>query len=201
MAAAVDKSLPLEYQSQQSQMNILGFWVFLGAEIVLFATLFATYFVLQDRTVGGPTAQDMFVLRDVLILTFILLTSSFTCGLAIHEMRRNNENGVLIWLLVTMVLGIAFLGMEVMELIHYVDMGATMQTSAFLSSLYALLGTHGLHVALGVGWMLAIILQVYRRGLTQVTARKVFIISLYWHFLDVVWIFIFTFVYIQGMVI
>ncbi|RXJ01778.1 cytochrome aa3 quinol oxidase subunit III [Anaerobacillus alkaliphilus] len=200
MAGTVDKSLPMEYQTQQSQMNILGFWVFLGAEIVLFATLFATYFVLQDRTVGGPTAQDMFVLRDVLILTFILLTSSFTCGLAIHEMRRNNENGVLLWLAVTMVLGMAFIGMEVFEFIHYVDMGATMQTSAFLSSLYALLGTHGLHVTLGVGWMLAIILQVYRRGLTHVTTRKIFIVSLYWHFLDVVWIFIFTFVYIQGMV-
>ncbi|OIJ18874.1 cytochrome aa3 quinol oxidase subunit III [Anaerobacillus alkalidiazotrophicus] len=200
MAASVDKSLPLEYQTQQNQMNILGFWVFLGAEIVLFATLFATYFVLQDRTVGGPTPQDMFVLKDVLILTFILLTSSFTCGLAIHEMRRNNENGVLLWLAITMLLGIAFIGMEVMEFAHYVHMGATMQTSAFLSSLYALLGTHGLHVALGIGWMLLIILQVYRRGLTTVTARKVFIISLYWHFLDVVWIFIFTFVYIQGMV-
>ncbi len=200
MAGTVDKSLPMEYQTQQSQMNILGFWVFLGAEIVLFATLFATYFVLQDRTVGGPTAQDMFVLRDVLILTFILLTSSFTCGLAIHEMRRNNENGVLLWLAITMVLGMAFIGMEVMEFVHYVDMGATMQTSAFLSSLYALLGTHGLHVTLGVGWMLAIILQVYRRGLTHVTTRKIFIVSLYWHFLDVVWIFIFTFVYIQGMV-
>lgn len=200
MAGTVDKSLPLEYQTNQNQMNILGFWVFLGAEIVLFATLFATYFVLQDRTVGGPTAQDMFVLRDVLILTFILLTSSFTCGLAIHEMRRNNENGVLVWLAVTAVLGLAFIGMEIYEFVHYVHMGATMQTSAFLSSLYALLGTHGIHVGLGIGWMFMIILQVYRRGLTQVTARKVFIISLYWHFLDVVWIFIFTFVYIQGMV-
>lgn len=200
MAEKVDTSLPLEYQTNQSQMNILGFWVFLGAEIVLFATLFATYFVLQDRTVGGPTAQDMFVLRDVLILTFILLTSSFTCGLAIFEMRRGNENGVLGWLAVTMVLGLGFLGMEIYEFVHYVEMGATLQTSAFLSSLYALLGTHGLHVALGIGWMFAIVLQVYRRGLTTVTARKVFIISLYWHFLDIVWIFIFTFVYIQGMV-
>ena len=200
MAAKVDTSLPLEYQTNQSQMNILGFWVFLGAEIVLFATLFATYFVLNDRTVGGPTPQDMFVLRDVLILTFILLTSSFTCGLAIFEMRRGNENGVLGWLAVTMVLGLGFLGMEIYEFVHYVEMGATMQTSAFLSSLYALLGTHGLHVALGIGWMFAILLQVYRRGLTTVTARKVFIISLYWHFLDIVWIFIFTFVYIQGMV-
>lgn len=200
MAATADKSLPLEYQTGQNQMNILGFWVFLGAEIVLFATLFATYFVLMDRTVGGPTAQDMFVLKDVLILTFILLTSSFTCGLAIFEMRRNNETGVLLWLAVTMVLGVAFIGMEVYEFVHYVGMGATMQTSAFLSSLYALLGTHGLHVTLGVGWMLAILIQIYQRGLTAVTARKVFIISLYWHFLDVVWIFIFTFVYLQGMV-
>lgn len=200
MAGKVDTSLPLEYRTEQNQMNILGFWVFLGAEIVLFATLFATYFVLVDRTVGGPTPQDMFVLRDVLILTFILLTSSFTCGLAIHAMRRGQENGVLLWLAVTALLGVAFIGMEVYEFMHYVDMGATMQTSAFLSSLYALLGTHGLHVTLGVGWMLAIMLQVYRRGLTTVTARKVFIISLYWHFLDIVWIFIFTFVYIQGMV-
>ncbi|RSK26669.1 cytochrome aa3 quinol oxidase subunit III [Bacillus sp. HMF5848] len=200
MAGQVNTSLPLEYQTQQNQMNILGFWVFLGAEIVLFSTLFATYFVLEGRTAGGPTQQDMFMLKEVMIQTIILLTSSFTCGLAIFEMRRHNLKGLLVWLIVTLLLGAGFLYMEINEFLHYVHMGATMQTSAYLSAFFALLGTHGLHVSLGIGWAILIIMQLLKHGLTPVTARKTFIISLYWHFLDVVWIFVFTFVYLKGMV-
>lgn len=200
MAAHVDTSLPLEYQTQQSRMNILGFWIFLGAEVALFATLFATYFVLEGRTAGGPTGQDIFMLKEVMIQTMLLLTSSFTCGLAIFEMRRHNKKGLLTWFAITLLLGVGFLYMEITEFIHYVHLGATMQTSAFLSSLYVLLGTHGAHVTLGIGWGIMIIIQIMKRGLTPVTARKTFIIGLYWHFLDVVWIFIFTFVYLAGMV-
>ncbi|WP_318503569.1 cytochrome aa3 quinol oxidase subunit III [Bacillus sp. T3] len=200
MSAKLDATLPLEYQTEQSRLNIFGFWIFLGAEIILFATLFAVYGVLGERYAGGPTPQDIFVLKDIMIETILLLTSSFTCGLAIYEMRRSNVKGLLTWLLITLLLGAGFIYMEISEFIHYVHEGATMQTSAFLSSFFVLLGTHGAHVSLGIGWALMIIIQLIKRGLTPVTARKVFIIGLYWHFLDVVWIFIFTFVYLARMV-
>ncbi|GGF98263.1 cytochrome aa3 quinol oxidase subunit III [Paenibacillus abyssi] len=200
MSANVNTSLPLEYQTEQSRMNILGFWIFLGAEIVLFATLFGVYGVLYERYAGGPTHQDIIMMREVMIQTILLLTSSFTCGLAIFEMRRNNLKGLITWLIITLLLGVGFLFMEVNEFLHYIHEGATMQTSAFLSSFFVLLGTHGLHVTVGIGWAILIIIQLLQRGLTPVTARKTFIIGLYWHFLDVVWIFIFTFVYLKGMV-
>ncbi|MBM7569735.1 cytochrome aa3 quinol oxidase subunit III [Aquibacillus albus] len=201
MSANVNTSLPLEYQSGQSRMNILGFWIFLGAEIALFATLFGVYAVLSGRYAGGPTHQDIIMIREVMIQTILLLTSSFTCGLAIFEMRRGNKNELIMWLVITLLLGAGFLYMEINEFIHYVHIGASMQTSAFLSSLFVLLGTHGAHVTFGIGWAILVIIQLIKRGLTSVTARKVFIIGLYWHFLDVVWIFIFTFVYLKGLVL
>lgn len=196
-----DETMPLEYRTEESRLNILGFWIFLGAEVALFATLFATYLVLFQRAGSGPTAKDLFEVKDVLIETLLLLTSSFTCGLAIFEMRRNRLSGLLTWLLVTLLLGAGFITFEIREFIHYVHEGATMQTSAFLSSFFVLVGTHGAHVSLGIGWMILIIIQLLQRGFTPRTARKVFIVSLYWHFLDVVWIFIFTLVYLTGMVI
>lgn len=201
MSAKLDVSLPLEYQTEQSRFNILGFWIFLGAEIVLFATLFAVYAVLSQRYAGGPTHQDIIMVKEVMIQTVLLLTSSFTCGIAIFEMRRNNIKGLITWLIITLLLGAGFLYMEINEFIHYVHIGADMQTSAFLSSLFVLLGTHGAHVMFGIGWAILIIIQLFKRGLTPETARKTFIIGLYWHFLDVVWIFIFTFVYLKGMVL
>lgn len=200
MSAKVNAALPLEYQTEQNRMNILGFWIFLGAEIVLFATLFGVYGVLGQRHAGGPTQQDIFVVKDVMIQTFLLLTSSFTMGISIHEMRRSNIKGMLTWLVFTLLLGVGFLFMEVREFMHYVHEGATMQTSAFLSSFFVLLGTHGLHVTIGIGWATLLIIQILKRGLTPITARKTFIFGLYWHFLDVVWIFIFTFVYLRGLV-
>lgn len=200
MSTHFNTSLPMEYRTEQSRMNILGFWIFLGAEIVLFATLFSVYAVLSNRYAGGPTQQDMFMIEDVMIQTLLLLTSSFTCGIAILQMRRGSLKGLLAWLAITLLLGAGFLYMEITEFAHYVHIGATMQTSAYLSSFFVLLGTHGLHVTMGIGWALMVIIQILQRGLTPVTARKTFIISLYWHFLDVVWIFIFTFVYLKGLV-
>lgn len=140
------------------------------------------------------------MIKDVLIQTVLLLTSSFTMGIAIFEMRRQQLKGLIFWLVITLLLGSGFLFMEINEFIHYVHLGATMQTSAFLSSLFVLLGTHGAHVTFGIIWAIMVIIQLVRRGLTPTTARKTFIIGLYWHFLDVVWIFIFTFVYLKGMV-
>ncbi|WP_058308299.1 cytochrome aa3 quinol oxidase subunit III [Gracilibacillus massiliensis] len=191
---------PLEYKTQQSQMNILGFWVFLGAEIVLFSTLFASYFVLEHNTAGGPAGGDIFVLKDVLIETFLLLTSSFTSGLAIHAMRNHDKKGLLIWMIATLLLGAGFLYMEINEFLHFIHEGATIQTSGFTAGLFTLLGTHGAHVTFGIFWISLLLVQLVRRGITEKTSSKLFIASLYWHFLDVVWIFIFTFVYLKGMV-
>ncbi|MBY0096836.1 cytochrome aa3 quinol oxidase subunit III [Mesobacillus maritimus] len=195
----IDHSLPLEYSTDQNQYNILGFWIFLGAEIMLFATLFATYFTLANRTGSGPSGAEIFEITPVLIETLLLLTSSFTIGLGIHAMRLGNKKAMLSFFSITLLLGLAFLGVEIYEFIHYVHVGAGIQTSAFTSILLTTLGTHGAHVTLGLFWGLFIILQVKKRGLTPQTANKSFIFSLYWHFLDVVWIFIFSFIYLKGM--
>ncbi|MER2121055.1 MAG: cytochrome aa3 quinol oxidase subunit III [Solibacillus sp.] len=190
---------PLEYSTDQNQLNILGFWIFLGAEIMLFATLFTAYFVLEGRTGSGPTPAEIFEITPVLIETFVLLTSSFTIGLGVHAMRLGRKNAMLTFFGITLLLGLVFLGVEIYEFIHYYHVEATYQTSAFTAALLTTLGTHGAHVTLGLFWGLFIILQVKKRGLTPETANKSFIFSLYWHFLDVVWIFIFSFVYLKGM--
>jgi cytochrome aa3-600 menaquinol oxidase subunit III len=195
----IDHSLPLEYSTDQNKLNILGFWIFLGAEIMLFATLFASYFTLVDRTGSGPSGAEIFEITPVLIETLLLLTSSFTIGLGVHAMRLGNQKAMIAFFSVTLLLGLTFLGVEIYEFVHYVHVGAGIQTSAFTSILLTTLGTHGAHVTLGLFWGLFIILQVKKRGLTPQTANKSFIFSLYWHFLDVVWIFIFSFIYLKGM--
>lgn len=195
-----ESDLPLEYQSETGRLNILGFWLFLGAEIALFSTLFAAYFVLMHRTADGPLPAELFDLNGVLVETFLLLTSSFTCGLAVHHLRNRHLQGLVTWLIITLLLGAGFVIFEIYEFVHYVHEGASLSTSAFWSAFFLLLGTHGLHVTLGIGWIILILIQLVQRGITPATSAKVFISSLYWHFLDVVWIFIFTGVYLTGMV-
>jgi cytochrome aa3-600 menaquinol oxidase subunit 3 len=195
----IDHSLPLEYSTDQNKLNILGFWIFLGAEIMLFATLFMAYFTLVDRTGTGPSGAEIFEITPVLIETFALLTSSFTIGLGIHAMRLGRKNAMMTFFAITLVLGLVFLSVEIYEFMHFYHVGATYQTSAFTAALMTTLGTHGAHVTLGLFWGTFIILQVKKRGLTPETANKSFIFSLYWHFLDVVWIFIFSFIYLKGM--
>ncbi|EIT87346.1 QoxC [Fictibacillus macauensis ZFHKF-1] len=196
-----DHDTPLEYRTETTRLNILGFWIFLGAEIALFSTLFATYMALMYRTGSGPSPTELFELKGVLIETFLLLTSSFTCGIAIHESRRQNRKGIFIWMIITLLLGAGFLVFEIKEFIEYVHEGATIGTSAYWSAFFTIVGTHGLHVTIGIFWIILILIQVARRGLTPQTSSKVFISSLYWHFLDVVWIFILTAVYLTGMVL
>jgi cytochrome aa3-600 menaquinol oxidase subunit III len=195
----IDHSLPLEYSTDQNKLNILGFWIFLGAEIMLFATLFASYFTLVDRTGTGPTGAEIFEIAPVLIETILLLTSSFIIGLGIHAMRIGNKKAMMIFFAITILLGAGFLGFEIYEFVHYVHVGAGLQTSAFTAILLTTLGTHGAHVTFGLVWGIFILLQIKKRGLTPETTNKSFIFSLYWHFLDVVWIFIFSFVYLKGM--
>ncbi len=195
----MDHSLPLEYSTTQNGLNIFGFWVFIAAEIMLFATLFTSYFTLEHRTGTGPSGAEIFDITPVLIETLLLLTSSFVIGLGVHAMRLGRKKAMLTFYGITLILGLAFLGVEIYEFVHYAHIGAGLQVSAFTAMLLTTLGTHGLHVTFGLFWGLAIIIQVKKRGLTPETANKSFIFSLYWHFLDVVWIFIFSFVYLKGM--
>ncbi len=180
-------------------LRTFGFWIFLITDCILFGTLFATYMVLHGNTNGGPTPEELFEMPGVIAETFILLTSSFTSGLAVLAMNRGNRKGLIGWLAVTALLGASFIALEVTEFAHMVQDGATIGTSAFLSAFYTLVGTHGLHVSLGLVWMTALIIQLARYGITPVTKRKVNVIGLYWHFLDVVWIFVFTIVYLMGV--
>lgn len=195
----VDNSLPLEYSTEENNLKILGFWIFIGAEIMLFATLFTAYFTLENRIGNGPFGAEIFEITPVLIETILLLTSSFTIGLGIHAMRLNKKKATMGFFIITLLLGAAFLGVEIYEFTHYVHVGAGLQTSAFTAALLTTLGTHGLHVTLGLFWGLFILIQIKKRGLTPETANKSFIFSLYWHFLDIIWIFIFSFIYLKGM--
>lgn len=189
----------VEYQTEDGSLKIAGFWVFLATDLILFACLFATFVVLRTHTAGGPSGKTLFDVKGFTEETFILLTSSFTGGLATFEMHRKKKWRVMSWLAVTALLGIAFVSLEVSEFVHYASIGATAQTSGFLSAFFTLVGTHGSHVSVGIIWITSIIIQIGVRGITPITARKVFIVNLYWHFLDIVWVFLFTVVYLMGV--
>ncbi|MBY3621065.1 cytochrome aa3 quinol oxidase subunit III [Acinetobacter sp. CUI P1] len=195
----IDQTLPLEYSTEQNRLNILGFWIFLGAEIALFGTLFASYFTLVNRTGAGPSAAELFEITPVIIETVLLLISSFTIGLGIHAMRIGRKRAMLIFFGITLLLGLGFLAVEIYDFIVYIHEGATLQTSGFTAILFTLLGTHGAHIVFGLFWGFLIMYQIIRNGLTPETTNKAFIFSLYWHFLDVIWIFIFSFVFLKGM--
>ena len=195
----VDNSLPLEYSTEENNLKILGFWIFIGAEIMLFATLFTAYFTLENRIGNGPSGAESGVILSSTYCCLLLVSGSFTIGLGIHAMRLNKKKATMAFFIVTLILGTAFLGVEIYEFTHYVHVGAGLQTSAFTAALLTTLGTHGLHVTLGLFWGLFILIQIKKRGLTPETANKSFIFSLYWHFLDIIWIFIFSFIYLKGM--
>lgn len=191
-------------EAEQNAANIsaktqLGFWIYLMTDIVLFATLFATFAVLRESTFGGPGGKELFDTSFVLAETLILLTSSFTCGLAVIAMHRGKKEQVMLWFGATFLLGAAFLVLEVTEFSALINEGNGWQRSGFLSSFFALVGTHGLHIFVGLLWMLVMGVQIVRRGLTHHVSRRLILLGMFWHFLDVVWIFIFTIVYLMGV--
>lgn len=186
--------------SQNDSMTIFGFWVYLMTDCVLFASLFATLMVLRSSHYGGPTGQELFSLPFVLTETLILLTSSFTCGLALLAAHQRKMNQVIAWFGVTFLLGISFLAMELTEFSHLFHEGNSWHASGFLSSFFTLVGTHGLHITIGLLWMLVLLFQVSARGLRSSTVRRLTLLSYFWHFLDIVWIFIFTIVYLLGAI-
>jgi cytochrome o ubiquinol oxidase subunit 3 len=177
-----------------------GFWVYLMSDCVLFAALFATFAVLRAETFGAPSLGDIVDLPYALAETMLLLTSSFAMGLALLAAHAGRKNLTLLALAATLCLGLGFLGMESAEFAKLIAEGHGPDRSAFLSSFFALLGTHGLHVAAGSVWMLVAMAHVALRGLQEGTVRKLACLGLFWHFLDIIWIFIFTFVYLFGSV-
>jgi cytochrome o ubiquinol oxidase subunit 3 len=176
----------------------LGFWVYLMTDLLLFAGLFAAYAVLGREAAGGPTGKVLFELPYVLEETGCLLASSFTFGLATLAMQADRRAGVLRWLTITLLLGLTFLGMEFAEFSHLVSIGAGPSRSAFLSSFFTLVGTHGTHVLFGSIWMLVVMAQVAKFGLNRTMRTRLVCLGLFWHFLDIVWIGVFSFVYLIG---
>lgn len=188
------------HQAESDDRVMFGFWVYLMTDLLMFAVLFAVYAVLRNNTVGGPGGDELFSPVVALAGTLILLTSSFTCGLGMIAARRGLKTQVLAWFGVTLLLGLAFLGLEVYEFTELVHEGHTLQSNAFLSSFFVLVGTHGLHILSGLLWGVISLVFVMRRGLTNHMVRKLALLSLFWHFLDIVWIFIFTVVYLMAFV-
>lgn len=191
-----------ETATHEGKNKFYGFWIFLAGETALFASLFATYLALKDSVPGEdhPLAADLYHLELTFVMTMLLLTSSLTSVFAVHHMRNNNFSKMQLWLGITVLLGLGFLGIEIYEFVEYTSLGHTFRSSAFGSAFYFLIGTHGFHVALGLIWITLLILRNTKRGLSVYTAAKVHTAALYWHFIDVVWVFIFTIVYLLGVI-
>jgi cytochrome o ubiquinol oxidase subunit 3 len=194
----LDPPLPLSQQGPAPTRVVagFGFWLFLLSDIILFAALFATYAVLSSATAGGPTGVELFDKRHVFMETLCLLASSVTCGFGTLAVARADARAVYLSMLATFVLGAAFLWMEVTEFAGMVSMGAGPSHSAFLSAFFALVGTHGLHVSLGLAWLVVMLLQVSTLGFQPMVARRFFCFGLFWHALDIVWIGVFSIVYL-----
>lgn len=194
-----DISTPDPHQDAFSR-TVLGFWMYLMTDCILFACFFTSYAVLHHNTFGGPTSRDLFSLNTAFAETMILLFSTVTCGFAMLSALKNEKNRVITWLVVTFLLGASFIFLELHEFNHLVQEGNSWRRSAFLSSFFSLVGTHGLHVSVGLFWMIVMMVQVSLLGITVMTFRRLVVFSLFWHFLDLVWIFIFTLVYLIGVI-
>ncbi len=179
--------------------TLLGFWIYLMSDCLVFAALFAAYGVLGGSYAAGPQPKDLFELPLVAVNTSMLLLSSITYGFAMLTTYQGRVGATQGWLIVTALFGMAFVGIELHEFAHMIHDGATPQRSAFLSAFFTLVGTHGLHVTVGLIWMVTLMLQVGRRGLIADNVRRLACLSMFWHFLDVIWIGVFTFVYLGGM--
>ena len=182
------------------EKSLFGFWVYLMTDLLMFAALFATFAVLRNSTFGGSSGKELFSLPFVLAETLILLTSSFTCGLGMIAVHNLEKNKVIAWFSVTFFLGVSFLTLELTEFSKLVAEGNSPQRSAFLSSFFTLVGTHGLHISVGLLWIFILMIFIVRKGLTPHNIQKLTYLSWFWHFLDLVWIFIFTIIYLLAKV-
>ncbi len=189
----------LTHEHHPENGTLLGFWMYLMSDCLIFACLFAVYGVLGRSYAGGPSGADVFELPLVALNTSMLLLSSITYGFGILEMQRNRLRPMLVWLGITGLFGLAFLSLEMYEFLHLIHEGNGPQRSAFLSSFFTLVGTHGLHVTFGIVWLITLMVQTGKLGLTTENKRRLMCLSMFWHFLDVVWIGVFTFVYLMGV--
>ncbi|MFH0297503.1 cytochrome o ubiquinol oxidase subunit III [Bradyrhizobium sp. 31Argb] len=188
-----------EHDHPEGASTMLGFWIYLMSDCLIFAMLFATFGVLGGNYAAGPAPKDLFDLPLVAVNTSMLLLSSITYGFAMLAMEKSRVRAMQAWLVVTGLFGLAFISIELFEFAHMIHEGATPQRSAFLSSFFTLVGTHGLHVTFGLVWLVTLMVQVARYGLIEANRRRLMCLSMFWHFLDVVWIGVFTFVYLMGM--
>jgi len=188
------------HEAEADERAMFGFWVYLMTDLLMFAVLFAVYAVLHKNTNGGEAGHELFSLPLALTETLLLLTSSFTVGVGLLAARKGDKAQTLLWFGITFLLGLAFLGLEVKEFATLIGEGNTLRGSAFLSSFFVLLGTHGLHITFGLLWMGTTMMYIKKRGLNRHMVRKLTMLSLFWHFLDIVWIFIFTIVYMGAFV-
>jgi len=188
-----------EQEHAEGGSTMLGFWIYLMSDCLIFAMLFAAYGVLGGNYAAGPAPKDLFDLQLVAVNTSMLLLSSITYGFAMLTMEKGRVAATQAWLAVTGLFGLAFIGIELYEFAHMIHEGATPQRSAFLSAFFTLVGTHGLHVTFGIIWLVTLMVQVWTRGLIAANRRRLMCLSMFWHFLDVIWIGVFTFVYLMGM--
>ena len=188
--------------SETQDLKYMGFWIYLMTDLLIFGSLFATFAVLRNGSFGNITHQELAgdSMHTAILETIFLLLSSFTSGLAVLFLKTKKVKPVLSMLVVTLVFGLGFLYLEVSEFVHLFSEGHSFTASAFLSSFFGLIGTHGLHIIIGCLWIVGLIIQLALREINEVTERKVKVFSLYWHFLEIVWIFIFTFVYLYGVI-
>jgi cytochrome o ubiquinol oxidase subunit 3 len=188
-----------EHEHAEGGSTMFGFWLYLMSDCLIFAMLFATFGVLGGSFAAGPSPKELFDLPLVAVNTTALLLSSITYGFAVLAMQRNEVRQTQIWLVITAVFGLCFLAIELTEFGHMIAEGAGPQRSAFLSAFFTLVGTHGLHVTFGLVWLAVLLFQVGRFGLIAANKRRLMCLSMFWHFLDVIWIGVFTFVYLMGM--
>lgn len=184
--------------SSVDDKSAFGLWVYLMTDCILFASLFATFIVLRHGTFGGPSSGDLFSLPFVLTETLVLLTSSFTIGMAVLTVSRGKQRQSLLWVVATLVLGILFVSLEFYEFKELVQAGHDWRQSAFLSAFFTLVGTHGLHIIAGIIWLTVLIVQMLQKGFGGSLPKRLAMLGMFWHFLDIIWIFIFTFVYLLG---
>ncbi|GHC81270.1 cytochrome o ubiquinol oxidase subunit III [Limoniibacter endophyticus] len=189
----------LEEDHHPESSTSIGFWLYMMSDALIFATLFAVYAVLGRSYAAGPAPADLFDLRLIALNTAMLLFSSITYGFAMLRMEKNDKAGTIMWLGITGLFGLAFLGIELYEFSHLIHEGATPQRSAFLSAFFTLVGTHGLHVTFGIIWLVTLMIQVKKMGLIEENRRRLMCLSMFWHFLDVIWIGVFSFVYLMGV--
>lgn len=191
-----------EHHHDNTEITVFGFWTYLMSDLMLFSSLFIAYAVLHKHTAAGPTPEMLFSesLGFVLTETFLLLISSFTFGLAVLAQFKHKKGQVLAWLAVTFALGAGFVGMELYEFNHMIHVGHGPDVSAFLSAFFSLVGTHGLHVSSGLIWMAVLIYQISTKGLSETNTRRLACLSIFWHFLDIVWIGVFSIVYLFGAI-